>query len=301
MSNPEHEARLRQGVDEWNRWRDAHPDLRPELDGIRWTRAELSSANLENTVLEGTSFIRARFVSANLRGANLRKATLIESDLTEADLTGADLSGAQLNDAVLRGACLASAKLPGAVLTWVDAPEADFAEADLSGADLRESQFRAASFERANLDRAELFKTNLRGASFLGTRGLTEQEIVKAFVDEGTRLPEELAETQETPSMAPILEKLRAIQAKSESGQIPESIVHTYHGLLDQLEALGTAVSEARIEDEVLVRPVTSWDGTPGGEAFEVDPTRWVEEKHFKAALDRLWEAVRGADPEHRG
>jgi uncharacterized protein YjbI with pentapeptide repeats len=82
MSNDKHVAILKQGVDAWNSWRDANPNIFPDL----------SKENLTN---------------AHLPRANLFGATLIE-----ANLTGADLSRAKLNFANLIGAKLSRPTYP---------------------------------------------------------------------------------------------------------------------------------------------------------------------------------------------
>ena len=73
MANKDHVKLLKQGVADWNAWREKNPIIRPDL---RW--ATLSAANLSAATL----------VEANLLGANLS-----EADLTGANLVGANLSG----------------------------------------------------------------------------------------------------------------------------------------------------------------------------------------------------------------
>ena len=60
MANDEHLAKLEEGVEVWNAWREEHPDVRPDL----------SEANLRGADLQ-----RADLQRANLRGADLGKAT----------------------------------------------------------------------------------------------------------------------------------------------------------------------------------------------------------------------------------
>ena len=67
MSNPEHLAKLKGGVETWNQWRHLNPSIIPDLNG----------ANLSITDL-----------SRDLSGASLRAASLVGSDLRNADLTG---------------------------------------------------------------------------------------------------------------------------------------------------------------------------------------------------------------------
>ena len=71
MANEEHLKILKQGVEQWNKWRLENA-IRPDLSG-----ADLSGANLSGADLSG----------ANLSGA----------DLSGANLSGADLSGANLS------------------------------------------------------------------------------------------------------------------------------------------------------------------------------------------------------------
>ena len=91
MPNREHLAKLKEGVETWNAWRE-------ENEGVQ---VDLSKANLTGADLTG----------ANLTGAFLREANLTGAILTGADLTGAKLQGAKLTRADLRGAKLTSVQL----------------------------------------------------------------------------------------------------------------------------------------------------------------------------------------------
>ncbi len=81
MANPEHLAKLKEGVEAWNAWRDENPDVMPDLVETNLSGADLFEANLSG---------------ANLSVADLTGANLSLADLSVADLTGADLSGADL-------------------------------------------------------------------------------------------------------------------------------------------------------------------------------------------------------------
>ena len=61
MANPEHLAKLKEGVGEWNRWREEYPDIIPDLSGADLSQAHLNQAN----------FSEANFSEANLSEANL--------------------------------------------------------------------------------------------------------------------------------------------------------------------------------------------------------------------------------------
>ena len=59
MAKKEHLDILKQGVNEWNKWRDKNSEIRPDLSGADLDGADLREANLGE---------------ANLRVANLRVA-----------------------------------------------------------------------------------------------------------------------------------------------------------------------------------------------------------------------------------
>ena len=66
MADHEHLDILKRGVETWNRWRQEHPDIQPDL----------SNASLRRT---------------DLSGIDLRGAYLSEADLTNADLSDTNL------------------------------------------------------------------------------------------------------------------------------------------------------------------------------------------------------------------
>jgi len=88
MAESEHLRILKEGVASWNRWRQEHADVQPDLHDISLAALDLRSANL---------------AGANLNGANLSKANLAGANFAEADLRGADLRGADLSKANLMG------------------------------------------------------------------------------------------------------------------------------------------------------------------------------------------------------
>jgi uncharacterized protein YjbI with pentapeptide repeats len=90
MANPEHLAILKQGVEQWNKWRGEHPDVVPSLSKADLSGTDLSGANLSkaNLRLADLSF-------ANLTTANLRETYLLLAELYEANLDRADVSRAR--------------------------------------------------------------------------------------------------------------------------------------------------------------------------------------------------------------
>jgi hypothetical protein len=121
MANDEHVALLKR-VDAWNAWRQANPDILPDLRNANLSRADLREANLSDANLR-----EAVLRNAKLSGADLRGAAFIETDLSgKTDLSGLDLRGAHFKRANLRGAHLPGANLEAAALV----------DTDLTGADL---------------------------------------------------------------------------------------------------------------------------------------------------------------------
>ena len=173
MANPEHLAKLKEGVEAWNQWRKQNSAVRPDLRraDLQETdlfEANLSRANLRRTHLNGADLRRADFSQADIRGANLYGANLVGADLREANLHGANLNGAHLNNADLYRADLSTADLGGAELTEADLSEADLTNAYLDGANLSGADLRLAKLNGANLTAADLSGTDLRWAELIG-------------------------------------------------------------------------------------------------------------------------------------
>jgi uncharacterized protein YjbI with pentapeptide repeats len=125
MANPEHLEILKHGVEEWNKWRLKHPDIRPDLTSaylsetsMDWSEPDvpgiLGIANLQLIDFRGVSLAFARLQGANLRGASLVGAKLRGANLRRADLRDADLRDAKLMEANLTLANLGGADVTGA-------------------------------------------------------------------------------------------------------------------------------------------------------------------------------------------
>ena len=176
MANPEHLARLKEGVEAWNQLRQQYPypqvipDLMDadlagaELNGINLDGAYMRGANLTQAKLEGASLWKAEFPQATLAGANLSEANLNHANLKGADFRAADLSGAQMNWANLTEAQGQEAQLAGVFLR-----EAILRDADLSKADLTGAYLRYANLSGTQLVGADLTAADLEGASLVGT------------------------------------------------------------------------------------------------------------------------------------
>jgi uncharacterized protein YjbI with pentapeptide repeats len=126
------EAIERHDVAIWNKWRQEHPDIRPDLSGTDLRRADLKKAALQGVI----------FKDANLRG----------TDLSYSDLSGADLNKANLVRTHLSAANLAEANFSGANLSEANFSEANLSEANFSDALLLGALFLGADLNKANLE-----------------------------------------------------------------------------------------------------------------------------------------------------
>lgn len=159
MASEEHLALLKQGVEVWNRWREEHSEILPDLSEANLLLANLHGANLCKTEL---SFARLR--SAKLRGANLQEAHLGGADMSWADLREANLSRADLREANLARSDLSRASLR----------EADLRTAVLNGAFLTQTRFEKAVMYQTLVgdvdlsETKELDKVKHRGPSIIG-------------------------------------------------------------------------------------------------------------------------------------
>src|SRR5215218_9887795 len=85
MAEGDQVARLRQGMEAWNRWRRSNPKIRPSLVGASLRGADLREVDLGNANLFEADLREANLFGANLRGANLFSADLRDTDLRDAE------------------------------------------------------------------------------------------------------------------------------------------------------------------------------------------------------------------------
>lgn len=165
MANPEHLAKLKEGVEPWNQWRELNPGIWPDLREAHLSNANLGNANLSGANLSDANLRRASLSGADITAANLLRAKLSEADLRGASLSGAGFRGANFSDANLHVAILIEADLRDAYLS-----AADLSGADLSGANLGEAYLGDANLSGADLSEANLVGTNLEGANLTNCR-----------------------------------------------------------------------------------------------------------------------------------
>ncbi len=95
--NSEHIKRLKQGAGIWNRWREEHPDIQPDL-----RHADLSETDLHDVTLSQTDLRDVLFLRSNLHNADLRYADLRDADLSNSNLDGTRFDYANFGNTNLR-------------------------------------------------------------------------------------------------------------------------------------------------------------------------------------------------------
>lgn len=176
MVNINHLTILNQGLDDWNEWRKAAPEIIPDLreenfNNFDFSGYDLTGVNFENASLKQASFSNTPLYQAIFSGADLSEVNLTRKMLSDTSLAGANLSCSILSESVLDGSDLSYANLEG-----VDLSDASLQQANLSNASLREAYLARACFVGANLYRtnfsnsdlteADLSGANLDGANF---------------------------------------------------------------------------------------------------------------------------------------
>jgi uncharacterized protein YjbI with pentapeptide repeats len=208
MANPEHLAKLKEGVEAWNRWREQKPNFEIDLSEadlreVDLDKADLSYANLSKANLESKYVSHARLFAADLTYADLKSATLDGGYLFRARLDHANLEGTrfgnanlshatfekanmyycQLDSANLTSSYLGDANLVRAWLSGADLNGARLDGANLSLAELSDSDLRDATFTFANLNGADLSYANLTNAEFRGA-DLREAKLIGSILIE---------------------------------------------------------------------------------------------------------------------
>jgi hypothetical protein len=166
MANQEHLAILKQGVEAWNAWRKANPEIKPNLREVNFHSA---IEQVSWYPLGGDRFSRPDLRMVNFSGTDLSGAYLSRTDVAGADFSGANLFRADLSDTEFRWNNFSKASLHRANLLNSDLHSADLHEADLNGADLSGTNLYRANLQAANLtlavlNTAEVHQTDFSGA-----------------------------------------------------------------------------------------------------------------------------------------
>jgi uncharacterized protein YjbI with pentapeptide repeats len=187
MPNEKHLNILERGVDAWNRWRDEHREVTPDLQNVILRKKYLRGANLRTALLQDSDLSESdlsqsqlayallqnsSLSNANLTGAILSHANLAGANLTRANLSKTDCSKLTFYDAKLVDANLAGSDLRETVLSGTDCRDTVFREANLELSDLRGANLSGADLSHAKLKYVRMGKTILAGNNLREVQGL---------------------------------------------------------------------------------------------------------------------------------
>src|SRR6266704_1064019 len=202
MTNQQHFKLLLESINDWNKWREKHPEIFPDLSfanlsGANLTRADLTRAGLNGAHLSEAHLIIANLSFAHLRGADLTRALLTRARISDANLSDANLSGANLSEANLTRATLSRARLSFAHLSEANLYRANLSRANLNGAHLSEAHLTIANLSLANLSLANLSLANLSDAN-LSFANLSDANLSGADLSRATLVRTNLAQANLT-------------------------------------------------------------------------------------------------------
>lgn len=195
MANPEHVAKLKEGVEAWNAWRKENFDIKPDLSEadlseIEFPKADFYQTDFRNSDLSGSYLWGGWFDKANLSGANLSGA-----NLATATLSRSDLSNAILFRVNFYGASFSRANLTSAIFTVCTLDKVNFTSADLRETDFGGSVFLETIFADINLKQVKGLDTcRYLGPSIVDHRTILKSGKLPFVFLKGCGLPDRLIE-----------------------------------------------------------------------------------------------------------
>ncbi|MGQ4649559.1 pentapeptide repeat-containing protein [Lyngbya aestuarii] len=160
------------------------------LQSVKFDLANLQGANLYQANLQGADLTKAQLQGTDLGNANLKQACIIEADLQGAILTEANLEGAFLNKSNLQQTNLLAANLKGVQLSYADLQKSFLKLAKMQSTRLCKAKLQGADIRQADFLGASLLNANLEGADLTNAKNLNSQEILSAYGDSTTILPD---------------------------------------------------------------------------------------------------------------
>jgi hypothetical protein len=177
MANEEHLAILSKGKDDWNEWREANPEVTPDLRDAKLQNGIFEFINLRRAVLEGADLREANIWESDFSDANLRRANLSAATIDSTGFERADLRGANLDRAEFTNSGFYRAKLGGATFYAVTLRDVYMAGAD----------FRPASPHNVSPQMVlplPVVESSMQ-ETFFGNVDLTDAEGLETVIHEG--------------------------------------------------------------------------------------------------------------------
>ena len=174
MANQQHIQWLREGVEAWNKRRQAER-FAPDLSGVNLELdVEIPSYDRFEISRDGPPPVDWDMIQ--LRGLNLNGANLSHATIDCANLSNADLNGANLEDATLSRIFLYRARMNNTRFNRARVSQANLAEADLAGANFAGSTLSDLNLTGANLSHAKLTEVALHSA-YISKANLVDTDL----------------------------------------------------------------------------------------------------------------------------
>jgi uncharacterized protein YjbI with pentapeptide repeats len=156
------------------------------IGGTSFSRANLTSALLEDVTWGRVFFYESVLDGARMRGARLDGSIFVRASLAgvsaeNSSLVGADFTKARMPNAILRDTVMTGARLEGARANGTQLTDADLAQANLKAADLAGSNLHGARLRGAQLVEANFAQADLRVRDF-------EETVLDSTCIAGARL-----------------------------------------------------------------------------------------------------------------
>jgi uncharacterized protein YjbI with pentapeptide repeats len=174
MASKEHLEILAKGVKAWNKWREGHPRLMPNLRKANLLRANLRAIDLSGVNLIDANLESADLIDAHLCGAVLIGANLDSTNLARSHFTSADLAHARIRDSNIALADFTYVNLSGAIMHRANLNSVDLSYANLSGAELGRVVFNEVDFREANFTKAIFENTVFADCDLTAAKGLNK-------------------------------------------------------------------------------------------------------------------------------
>ncbi len=169
MANIEHVAKLKEGVEAWNSWRQQNPKIRPDLYRLDLTTAEWKDTTLWDEKRQALCLFvpHARSVDEYNSVDQYIKFTAEHTKHIEAiNFANANLESSNFTNCRLWKVNFRGASMMWSNLVRARCSRADFTDADLGNADLSTADFWAVNLTGARLSGANFTGTGLKAVIY---------------------------------------------------------------------------------------------------------------------------------------
>lgn len=132
----------------------------------------------------------------NLIAVDLRRCSLIGAHLENAQIAHSRFDWAALNGAHLEGALLYGTHFERAFLQEAHFDGAELTKCNFESAWLIDTHFNNCKLADANFDKSVFRRTHFEGANLSTVKGITQEQIDRAVIDENTILPKGIVMSQ---------------------------------------------------------------------------------------------------------